>query len=468
MTETLKELAAEELLNRRNSRKNLNDFYRYTFKDYIDGTHIATLCSALERVERGETKRLIVSMPPRHSKSETCSIRFPAWCLGKNPEKKIVLASYSDSIASEQSRKSKEVFYSNRYSNVFKNIVPSPNSKDYKTSDKEWETLKRGSVYSVGIGGGLTGRGFDIGIIDDYVKDRQEAASEISKKRILDWYKSTFYTRQSPNASVIIVATRWSVDDLIGKLVEEEKEGEKWEKIVMPALSEDGVALWPERFDNERLMQIKQSIGTFEWSALYQCEPTVREGNRFNIKNINVHDNEDDFPEVVYLRAWDLASSAAERNKDKPDYTVGVLGTIVKRSDGVKELWIKDIQRFQEEAPKRNEIIRRTADKDGARVTVYTENFGAYKDTFAIMRQILSGKNIVRGSHLPGDKSVKASGLEPIFEAGNIHIKNGPWVEAFIKEFREFPYGRHDDICDACAIILGESEKARGGLLIVR
>lgn len=458
--------AANELLRRQLARNNLLDFYKYTFNKFQYGEHISQITAALERVEKGDCKRLIISMPPRHSKSETASIRFPVWFLGKHPDSEIVLASYSDTEAAKQSRKAKELFYTHENKILFPDIVPKNLSK-HKTTDKEWSTTGKGGFYSTGIGGGLTGRGFDIGIIDDYIKDRQEAGSDTTKGRILDWYRSTFYTRQSPTAAIIIIATRWAQDDLIGTLLEEEaKGGEKWEKILLPAISSKGEALWTERFDLEWLLRTKETIGSYEWSALYQGEPTVREGNRFNIENVNWHHNLDEFPKVRYDRYWDLASTKKERDKDSPDYTVGVLGAVTKRKDGLREIWIKDIVLGQWDAPERDNKIRETTQRDGVYSSIYVEAFGAYKDAFNILRQALRGRYIVKKSQLPGDKSAKATPLEPIFEAKNIHILSGAWKDEFEKQFREFPFGQHDDIVDACSILIGEAVKTQSSLMV--
>ena len=405
-------------------------------------------------------------MPPRHGKSELCSVRFPSWFLGKNPDKSVVLASYSQSIASDQSRKAKDCFYSSEYKSIFPNLTPSLNSKKFKTSDLEWETTQRGKYFSVGIGGALTGRGFDIGIIDDYYKDRVEADSEASRKRLLDWYRSTFYTRQMKNASIIIIATRWAIDDLIGTLIKEmeEEDGETWEIVTLPAIS-DNKALWPIQYPIEELERKKKAMGSFEWSALYQGEPTIRGGNRFNVDNVQKHDIRE-FPDIEYIRAWDLASTAKERNKDDPDFTVGVLGGVTQK-DGLKHLWIKNIVVGQWEAPKRDRIIKMVTNNDTATVPVYIEAFAAYKDAYTTLKELLLGQRIIRKSRMSGDKSAKVAPMEPLFEIGNIHIvKDAPWVEMFLKHFREFPYGRHDDICDACSIVYNESLKARTSIFI--
>jgi len=464
---TTKAEAAKELLKRRKARSNLLDYYRYTFKQFQEGEHIKRIVEALEAVERGECKRLMISMPPRHSKSETAAIRFPVYFLGKNPDKEIVLASYSDTEAAKQSRKARELFYSIENKRLFPDVVPK-NVSRYKTADKEWSTTGKGGFYSTGIGGGLTGRGFDIGIIDDYLKDRQEAGSDITKGRILDWYRSTFYTRQSPTAAIIIIATRWAVDDLIGTLEEEEKNGgEKWTKIFFPAINEEGLALWPDRFDLEWLLRTKATVGAYEWSALYQCEPTVREGNIFNVNNIKWHNDLSDFPDkCTYVRCWDLASSEKERNKKLPDNTCGVFGTLTKQKDGVRELWIKDIIIGRWEAPQRDEKIRQATLRDGPYTSIYVEAFGAYKDAYTLLRQALRGKYIVKKSQLPKDKVAKSTPMEPIFEAGNVHILNGPWRDELEKQFKEFPMGQYDDIVDACAILVGELMKSQTSLMI--
>ncbi len=446
------ESAVNELKKRIEIRNSLYEYFKYIYPDYKNGKHIEHIIKKLEDVEKGICRRLIISLPPRHSKSTLVSILFPTWILGRDPNKRIVLASYSQSIAEEQSRRSKDVFYNEKYNKIF-NVA----SKGAKNTDIEWHTKSGGGYYAVGIQGSLTGRGFDIGIIDDYYKDRLEANSETFRGRTLDWYKSVFYTRQSPEASIIIIATRWAVDDLIGSLIEEEKNGEKWDKITFPAINDNNEALWEEMFPINKLNVIKQTVGQFEWSSLYQQNPVIKGGNRFKIDNIKIHDNYNDFPtNIQYVRGWDVASSSKQRNTDDPDYTLGILAG-VQNINNVNHIWIKDIVAIREESPKRNQIIIQTANKDGAQVQVWVEAFGAYKDAFNEIRALLWGRAIVNPSRQAGDKVVKASPLEPLFEAGNVHIIRGcPNYDLFIKQFSEFPWSKHDDCLKEDALIKTE------------
>jgi len=454
------ESAISEYESRLEKQNNLLEYYKYVFPSFISGKHIDKITNALERVEKGELKRLIISLPPRHSKSQTASIVFPTWFLGRNPNKKVVLASYSQTISDEQCRRAKELFLHERYNKVFGLKIGEKNTENY------WETGKGGSYYSVGVTGSLTGKGFDLGIIDDYAKDRSEAGSEVSLKRTLDWYRSTFYTRQSKNAAIVIIATRWAQDDLIGTLIrEEENGGEKWEKLILPAINDSGDVLWPELFDLEKINQIRQAIGSFEFSALYQQEPSIRGGNRLKADNIVIHNDLSEFPKTLYIRCWDLASSTKQRDSDDPDYTVGVLATVTKKNS-LNTLWIKDVVVCREEAVKRNQLIINTANKDGCVVPVYVESFGAYKDAYAELRQLLWGRCNVNSSRPPGDKSVKASPLEAIFEAGNAHLLKNNSTDLFLKQLREFPYGKHDDCVDSLSLAYYELSKPKSGILI--
>jgi len=366
-------------------------------------------------------------------------------------------------MAEIQSRRAKDAFYSPEFHNLFPDVTPEINDKRFKASDKEYETRQRGSLYAVGIGGGLTGRGFELGIIDDYVANRMDANSPAISTQINDWWRSTFLTRQSPTARIIIIATRWTMNDLIGTVLKEESG--KWKSVTLPAI-QDGEALWPERYPLSKLEERRAEIGIHEWTALYQGAPVAHGGNRLKTDNIKIHDTLKDFPNIIYSRGWDLASTSKQRNSDNPDYTCGVLAAVNTRSNR-PELWIKDCVLLREEAPRRNEIIQRTAITDGPTVHQFVESYGMQKDNFFILQSILTGNNIVKKSLLPGDKTVRAAALEPIFEAGNVHMLKANWNNEFLSQVSAFPDATvHDDVVDALSIIVGESTRAKAGILI--
>jgi len=462
---------AKEILKRRNARKSFIEFNKYVLgDDYETPWHVKELCQKLQDVIDGKITRLIINLPPRHSKSYHVSVLLPAYILGIKSERLIVQASNGAELAKKMSSDCRRIVTSKKYHNLFPNVLDKLTEKmDVKRSLKEWQTAKGGGYFAVGVGGGLIGRGCDVAILDDLTKSREEASSELKRDRIWDWYQSVLYTRLMPGASIIVVQTRFHLDDLTGRLLKDEQnDGEKWDILDLPAVSDEYEALWEDRYPRKRLDQIKQTIGLREWTSQYLQKPTVDGGNRFKTTGIKIHSDINDFPKVTYMRAWDLASTAKQLGKRDPDYSVGALGCVIKDSKGLKHLWIKDLVRGQWEAPKRDEMIKQTANLDGAGIGVYIEAFGPYVDTFNHIRRVLSGRNIVRKSRLPGDKAVKASPLEPIFEAGNVHLLKAPWNDAFITEFMNFDGlgGSHDDQVDVCSIIIGESIKSKSGLLV--
>lgn len=449
--------AASELLRRRGARDRLAEFCEYIEPTYRRAKHLSIMDEALEAVEAGEIKRLMVLMPPRHGKSMKVSQLFPCWALGRNPKWEIVQAGYAHTITMEHSRKARDMFVRREMAHLFPDSKHRPGRAAQEViaierqAAHEWGTVDGGRYYAVGIGGGLTGRGANILNIDDPVKNREDAESPTILKKTIDWYCSTAYTRLAPDGAAILTMTRWSPGDLGGWILKNAEEtGEHWEVIKFPAIDSEGNALWPEMWPLERLEQIKATIGEHEWQALYQQEPALRGGNMFDVTSIKVHESLSEFPDMRFVRFWDLASTVKERAKDNPDYTVGAkCGVTIE--DGMPHLWIPDIRYCQEEATKRNALITGTADDDGPGVQVLVESVAGYKDTYTTVRDILRGKNTVKKINVSTDKVVRAAPLEPVFEAGNVHILKARWNGLFLEHFTQFPSGLHDDFVDAVA-----------------
>ena len=267
--------AKAELARRELSRRHLLPFIKYNFPGYKEGWHHRVLCDALERVEKGECKRLMVFMPPRHGKSEIISVQFPAWLIGRNKDRNIIEASYSSDLSTDFGRQARNIIASNTYRNVFAGVELSEDSK----AKGKWNTNGRGAYNAAGVGGAVTGKGADFLIIDDPVKNRQDADSVTIRETAWSWYRSTARTRLSPNGAIILVMTRWHDDDLAARILANDTES-RWEVISFPAIATEdeehrkkGEPLWPEHFTAQNLDEIRNDLGSYEWSALYQQEP---------------------------------------------------------------------------------------------------------------------------------------------------------------------------------------------------
>lgn len=309
-TEALAELARREL-----SRRRLLDFVLFNFPEYKTNWHHKLIAEKLEAVERGECKRLIVVMPPRHGKSELCSVQFPAWLIGRNKDRNIIEASYSADLAVDFGRQVRNLIAADTYKHLFPNVTLAEDSQ----AKGKWNTNGRGAYNAVGVGGATTGKGADILIIDDPVKNRQDAESEVVRNSTWDWYTSVARTRLSPEGAIIIPLTRWHDDDLVGRILRSEN-ASQWEVVHLPAIAiEDepqrkrGDALWPDHFSLPILEDTKRDIGSYDWSALYQGSPLDSDSQEFKKEHFKYR-SEDDLKEKRLNRylTIDLAFSDKE------------------------------------------------------------------------------------------------------------------------------------------------------------
>lgn len=245
---------------------------------------------SIKRVMAGESVRLLITMPPRHGKSDTTTQKFPSWILGKYPQLPIMVSSYSDELATDFGMLTRSIMGEANYQCMFATRLRT----DAKAKGK-WITQAGGSYTAVGVGGALTGRGFKIGIIDDPFKNREEADSPVVRESRYNWYRSTFYTRQEGASLILMILTRWHEDDLAGRVLKDAEDAKKagepyddWEVIEFKALAtedddyrKEGEALWPEKFDRQKLLTMKTTMGSYEFSALYQQTPIDEENRKF-------------------------------------------------------------------------------------------------------------------------------------------------------------------------------------------
>jgi hypothetical protein len=273
--------AQKERDRRELARERLLEFTTYTYPRYQPAYHHRLICEKLEAVERGELRRLMIFMPPRHGKSELASRRFPPFVLGRNPDKEIISASYGASLAVDFGREVRNIVASEEFAALFPRVRLAPDSG----AKDRWHTNGRGGYVAAGVGTAITGRGADILNIDDPVKDRAEAESETTREGVWAWYRSTAYTRLMKDASIVVTMTRWHEDDLAGRLLEQaEADGDKWDVLCLPAFNPEGRALWPERYDEAALNQIRNVLEHREWGALYDQNPRPSGTSFFDVQ----------------------------------------------------------------------------------------------------------------------------------------------------------------------------------------
>lgn len=440
MLSQAKAKARNELGRRRSSASNLLAFTQYTFPNYRVGAHHQRLAEALEAVERGEITRLMVDMPPRHGKSELVSKRFPAWYIGKNPDKQIISASYGAKLAAGFGRHVRNIVGSTEFGRIFPDVSLAPDSK----AKDEWNTNHGGVYVAVGVDGASTGRGAHILNIDDPFKDRQDADSEVVREHVWDWYTSTAYTRLMPGSAIILTMTRWHQDDLAGRLLQEAANGaDQWHRVSMPAINDAGEALWPDAYPIERLREIERAIGPRDWSALYQQDPKSLEGSLFKTTAIDILPAAPAGRNIV--RAWDLAATKQTGTRD-PDWTAGV--KLLRTDDG--RFVILDVVRLRGGPDEVEAAIVNTAKQDGAsvRVSIPQDPGQAGKTQVLYLTRKLSGFR-VESSVETGDKSTRAAPVASQVNVGNFAMVSASWNRAMLDEIGGFPSASHDDTVDA-------------------
>lgn len=431
--------AASELLARRAARSGLIAFAQYTNPTYTDAPHHHQIAEALEAVERGEIKRLIIAMPPRHGKSELASRRFPSWYLGRNPNKQIIAASYNSDLANDFGREVRNIVASPECNRLF-NIELSADSK----AANRWHTNKSGMYVAAGVGTAITGRGADILLIDDPFKDRQEADSEITRQRVWDWYTSTAYTRLMPGGAIIVINTRWHDDDLTGRLLEaQEHGGDKWEVLSLPAIK-DNQPLWPEWYPLERLEQIRSVLPARDWNALYQQNPIPDDGDYFKSAWFGEYD---ELPQN--LRMYGASDYAVTDGGG--DYTEhGIIGV-----DGGGNIYIVDWWKGQTTSDvwidaKCDLIIRYTPHcwfGESGPIRRAVEPF--------MLRRMQDRGAFCRVEWLPSisDKPSRARPIQALASMGKVFFpKNSIWKAELMIQLLRFPAAKHDDGVDVLSL----------------
>ena len=402
-----------------------------------DWDHIQYLIPLLEEMMAGRLKRLMISAPPRHGKTELISIHFAAASLINDPIMRIILASYGQGLAEKNSRRVRRI--------VGSQIALS----DEKNAADDWETAAGGGVLAVGMGTGVTGRGADLLIIDDPIQSRQKADSIKIREQTHEWFKEDLFSRLEPEGRIVLISTRWHQDDLAGRLLLS-RNADQWTTVNLTAFAEEndllgrapGTPLCPERYDEEALREIRNEMGSHKFQALYQGQPLPPEGGLFKRGWFVI---EDSGPELAYHhRFWDLAAT-----EDGGDFTCGVL--MARSPEGV--FYVEDVVRGQWSPGKRNEIIRQVAESDRQRygkVSILIEQEGGSggKEAAQAIVDHLAGFH-AKAVPVRGSKMLRAEPFAAMAEISKVRVVRGPWNDDFLDELTTFPYGTHDDQVDA-------------------
>lgn len=426
--------------------------------DYLDQKLVELAAGAL--AEQGYIG-LIVEEPPRHGKSELCSHYFPAWYLGARPDNRVVLASYEADFASSWGRKTRNTL--SEWGPLF-GVTVDPSS----SSVSRWDIRgRKGGMITAGVGGSITGRGGDLLIIDDPVKNSQDANSEIIRERNWEWYRSTFRTRLEPDGIILVIGTRWHEDDLIGRILANQEDteiGGKFLRVRLPAFAEEpdeefpdvdplgreeGEPLFPERITLEQLLVTQEDVGPYVWASLYQQRPAPKEGALFQREWFEVVPG---VPQGVRMRKtvrrWDLAATDEKKGED-PDYSVGAL--VGEGTDGY--YYVLDLVRMRETPGQVERRMALTADRDGhaVRIRMEQEPGSAGKLLVHNYARTIFRRFAFRGVRSTGNKVLRAEKLAAAAERGEIRVLRAPWNKEFFKELTRFPYVTHDDQVDACS-----------------
>lgn len=403
--------------------------------------HHRLLLGALESIAEGQIDRLMLLLPPGHGKSTYASVVFPAWWFSRHPGSSVIMACHTADLASHFARRVRAL--------VHENATPlGYGIADTDRAQARWRTTNRGDFFAAGIRGPIIGRRADLVLIDDPVKSHAEADSKQARDSLWNWYRSDLAPRLKPGGRVVLIMTRWHLDDLGGRLLENDP---NWTTIRLPALAEPndplgrtpGEALWPEWEDTQSLERKRCTVGPRVWEAQFQQNPNPDTDNLFATSRILVA--EDQARPVREVRAWDLAATLATDGHD-PDWTVGI--KLAALPEG--RFRVTDVVRFRAGPNETASTIVSTASQDGPDVTIgLPQDPGqAGKLQVAWLTQRLNGHR-VHASTETGSKLTRANPAAACIDAGMLSLTRGPWNRAFLDELRDFPRGRKDDQVDA-------------------
>lgn len=456
------------------ARKSLKAFTQRMFSGYTTSAHILMLIDAIEWTVNTPGARLIIDMPPRHSKSLHVSENLPAWYLGRFPDNRVIGASHTASLANTFSRRVRNKLVNPRYPFAGVKIAGD------KAAVQAWDIEGHlGGYYSVGVGGSPAGVGANLIIVDDPVKNAADAESQTARDALWEWWKGDIRTRLEPGGSIIVTATRWHEDDLIGRLLGAKGKDldSGWRHIHMPALAEpddilgrqEGEPLWPERWSAKELQSLKEDVGTKVWTSLYQGAPTPPDGGMFKDWWWQRYTS---LPKMTSLQ---LVLDSAFKDGVGNDYSVFALWG----SDGLGSSYLINLWRQKVQYPDLMRLAHTAyawtkQEFPGVHVSLVIEDKASGQSALQTLKKPYPTMD---GTILPAlpivaypvkateSKTSRAEGITPIVEGGRAFIpQSAPWLADWIDEHQKFPNGAHDDCVDTSVMGIARTQRGRGGL----
>jgi len=426
-----------------------NDFIKFAHEmwpGFIDGRHHKIMAKKFEEIANGTCKRLIINMPPRHTKSEFASYLLPAWFLGKFPGKKIIQTSNTAELAVGFGRKVRNLVGSEQYSRIFPDVTLRSDSK----AAGRWSTNANGEYFAIGVGGTVTGKGADLLIIDDPHSEQEAAIAATNPEvydKVFEWYSSGPRQRLQPGGAIVVIMTRWSKRDLVGKILKSsiEREGEEWEIIEFPAILPSGNSLWPEFWPINELIALKTELPVSKWNAQYMQTPTSEEGAMVKRDWWQIWEKEDPPRCEFIIQSWDTAFTKNERsdysacttwgvfylNENTEDPNIILLDALKQRLE-FPELKAKALEMYKEWEPDAFIVEAKAA---GSPLIFELRRMGIPVSEFTPTRG--------------NDKIARMNSVTDLFSSGKVWAPPRRWAEEVIEEMAAFPNSEHDDLVDS-------------------
>ncbi len=439
---------ARKVGSREKAKSEFMAYVKYVWPGFIHGKHHEKMAEAFQKVAEGKVKRLIINMPPRHTKSEFASYLLPSWFLGRFPGKKIIQTSHTAELAVGFGRKVRNLVDSDRYKDIFPQVALQADSK----AAGRWATNYAGEYFAIGVGGAVTGKGADLLIIDDPHSEQEATLAETNPEdydKTYEWYTSGPRQRLQPGGAIVIVMTRWSKKDLTGQVVKAaaQRDGEEWEVIEFPAILPSGKALWPEFWKLQELEALRQELPVGKWMAQYQQQPTSDVSAIIKREWWRVWEK-DGPPFCEYIiQSWDTAFLKTER----ADYSACTTWGIFTQPD--------------ETGKEQSNIILLNAFKKRMEFPeLKQEAFNEYKywepDSLIVEAKAAGSPLIfeLRAMGIPvqeftpskgNDKIARLNAVADIFASGRVWVPETRWAEELVEEVASFPSGEHDDLVDS-------------------